>query len=284
MGKDMRDRPPALTTRFMDAVALAQEVHGHRRRSGTQIPYLAHLLVVTGLVLEDGGGEDEAIAAMLHDSVEDGGGPALLAQIEAVFGADVATIVAGCSDSIETDLEHSWVERKARYLEHLPEVGDDRILRVALADKVHNARSIIRDYREEGHVLWARFTQKTKRDQLWYYSGLLRFFEERRPGPLTEDLRRAVGELAWLVANDEAQHSREVRLWLDPDLHEHQAPDGWVQVCSAQEAIALLEAFPVSALSLEEAAADVVVAWLIEQIEMRHRHRWPTEELELQYH
>jgi len=87
-------------------------------------------------------------------------------------------------------------------------VTDDAIRRVALADKVHNARSIVRDYREEGHRLWERFTQKTAREQLWYYGGLLAFFEQRRPGPLTEDLWRAVGELAWLVARDDAQRLR----------------------------------------------------------------------------
>jgi HD domain len=278
----MPTNPPALTTRFLAAVALAQEVHGGQRRSGTEIPYLAHLLVVTGLVFEDGGDEDEAIAAMLHDAVEDGGGRALLERIRAGFGARVAEIVAGCSDSIEADPTHSWIERKRRYLAHLPDVADDGILRVALADKVHNARSIVRDYREEGHALWDRFTQKTTGDQLWYYSGLLAFFERRRPGPLTEDLRHAVTELAWLVARDEAQCSSALRLWLDPDLHGHQAPDGWVQVRTAGQAIELLGTFSVKALSLEEVpAGELVVGWLIEQLEARARDRWPEEDIDV---
>ena len=278
----MHDTPPALTDRFRQAVALAQEIHGAQRRSGTEIPYLAHLLVVTGLVVEDGGDEDQAIAAMLHDAVEDGGGRDLLERIDSAFGARVAAIVEGCSDSVEADPSRSWIERKRRYLEHLPRVTDDGILRVALADKVHNARSIVRDYREEGHALWDRFTQKTTRDQLWYYSGLLAYFQRERPGPLTEDLGRAVGELAWLVARDEAQRSPALRLWLDRDLHEHQAPDGWVQVRSADEAIQLLEAFPVQALSLEEVSAgEIVVGWLIEQIEARDRDRWPREDIDV---
>ena len=197
--------PPPLTSRFLDAVALAEHVHGHMRRMGTEIPYLAHLLVVTGLVIEDGGDEDQAIAAMLHDSVEDGGGRALLNEIARCFGLRVAEIVEGCSDSVEVDPTETWIERKRRYLGHLPEVSDDAILRVALADKVHNARSIVRDYREEGHALWERFTQKTACDQLWYYSSLLAFFEHRRPGPLTEDLSRAVAELAGLVASHELE-------------------------------------------------------------------------------
>jgi (p)ppGpp synthase/HD superfamily hydrolase len=190
--------PPALGERFLAAVSLAQRVHEHERRKGTEIPYLAHLLVVTGLVLEDGGDENQAIAAMLHDAVEDGGGRAMLERIARSFGPRVAKIVDGCSDSVDVDPRESWIERKRRYLAHLPAVDDDAILRVALADKVHNARSIVREYREEGHTLWERFTQKTARDQLWYYGGLLAFFERHRPGPLTQDLRRAVEELAWL--------------------------------------------------------------------------------------
>ena len=222
----MTSAPPALTERFLAAVALAGEVHGRERLTGTEIPYLAHLLVVTGLVFEDGGDEDEAIAAMLHDAVEDGGGRPMLERIARSFGPRVAAIVEGCSDTVDGDPAEPWIERKRRYLAHLPEVTEDAILRVALADKVHNARSIVRDYREEGHQLWGRFMQKTARDQLWYYGGLLAFFEHRRPGPLTEDLWRAVGELAWLVARDDAQRLDPRRVWLDPDLHNGQRSGG----------------------------------------------------------
>ena len=149
----MEPAPPALTERFLASIALAQEVHGDQRRTGTEIPYMAHLLVVTGLVLEDGGDEDQAIAAMLHDSVEDGGGRPILESIDQTFGPRVAAIVEGCSDSVDGDPCEPWIERKRRYLAHLPAVEDDAILRVALADKVHNARSIVRDYREEGEAL-----------------------------------------------------------------------------------------------------------------------------------
>lgn len=125
---------PALTEQFRAAVRPAQEIHGHQRRPGTETPYLAHLLVVTGLVLEDrgDGDEDQAIAAMLHHSVEDGGGRPMLERTA-----------------------RRWIERKRRYLRHLATVDDDAILRVALADKVHNARSIVRDCRREGHALCA---------------------------------------------------------------------------------------------------------------------------------
>lgn len=193
---------PALGARFLAAVELAAELHGGRRL-GTEIPYMAHLLVVTGLVLEDGGSEDEAIAAMLHDSVEDSGGRPLLERLEREFGARVAEIVAACSDSLDPLSDgRSWRERKAAYVAHLPDVYDDGVLRVVLADKVHNSRSIVRDYRAEGDALWQRFTNKSAADQLWYYEELLTFFSARRPGPLVEDLQRAVDELADLLAAD----------------------------------------------------------------------------------
>jgi (p)ppGpp synthase/HD superfamily hydrolase len=199
-----RQGVPALTGRFLDAAALANELHGGVRRLGTEIPYMAHLLVVTGLVLEDGGDEDQAIAAMLHDAVEDGGGRAMLERIERELGPRVAAIVEACSDSLDPDDRRSWRARKERYFEHLVTVTDDAVLRVALADKVHNARSIVRGYRGEGHLVWERLTNKTAEDQLWYYGRLLAFFEERRPGPLVDDLRHAVGELVELVAADPA--------------------------------------------------------------------------------
>lgn len=197
-----REPPPTITDRFFAAGALANEVHGGHRRLGTEIPYSAHLLIVAGLVLEDGGDETQAIAALLHDSVEDGGGPQLLERIRAAFGDDVARIVEACSDSTDPDDRRPWRARKEAYLEHLPTVTDDAVLRVVLADKVHNARSIVRDYRAEGHALWDRFTNKTIDDQLWYYRALLSFFAERRPGPLVEDLGRALAELEELAALD----------------------------------------------------------------------------------
>ena len=179
-------------------------MHGGQRRLGTQIPYVAHLMIVSGLVLEDGGDETQAIAALLHDAVEDAGGAAMLDRIHAEFGAEVAAIIRGCSDSLDPDDSRSWRERKASYLAHLPDVVDEATLRVALADKVHNARSIIRDYRSEGHTLWQRFTNKTLDDQIWYYRALVQFFSTRHLGPLVEDLRRALAELQDLAVHDSA--------------------------------------------------------------------------------
>jgi (p)ppGpp synthase/HD superfamily hydrolase len=198
----MESSPPVFTDRFRGAVALAQAIHEGQRRPGTGIPYLAHLLVVTGLVVEDGGDEDQAIAAMLHDAVEDGGGRPLLDRIARAFGSRVAEIVEGCSDTVDGQPVEPWIERKRRYLAHLQTVDDEAVLRVALADKVHNAGSIVRAYRQDGHGLWERFGERSAREELWYYGGLLELFERRRPGPPTEDLRHALAELTWLVARD----------------------------------------------------------------------------------
>jgi (p)ppGpp synthase/HD superfamily hydrolase len=159
--------PPRLTERFFAAAAFANDLHGGDRRPGTQIPFAAHLMIVAGLVLEDGGDETQAIAALLHDAVEDGGGRPLLERIRSEFGANVAEIVTACSDSLDPEDPRSWRDRKPDHLEHLRDVSDVAILRVALADKVHNARSIVRDYPAEGHVLWERFANKTLDDQLW---------------------------------------------------------------------------------------------------------------------
>lgn len=200
----MHPAPPRLTDRFLAALALSAEVHGEQRRRGTEVPYMAHLLIVAGLVLEAGGGEDDAIAAVLHDAVEEEGGRPLLDRIEADFGADVAEIVAACSDTLEPENDgRSWKQRKESYLEQLAGVTDQAVLRVVLADKVHNARSIVRDFRIEGDALWERFANRTAADQLWYYDELLRLLGERVDGPLVADLRRAVAELRTLAGEGE---------------------------------------------------------------------------------
>jgi hypothetical protein len=134
-------------------------------------------MIVAGLVLEDGGDETQAIAALLHDAAEDGGDRPMLDRIRAEFGDAVADIVEACSDTLDSEDPRSWRERKARYLAHLPDVTDQGTLRAALADKVHNARSIVRDYRAEGHTLWERFTNKTIDDQLWYYQRAARLLQ-----------------------------------------------------------------------------------------------------------
>jgi (p)ppGpp synthase/HD superfamily hydrolase len=191
----MSSDPPVASARLLAALELASQVHGAARK-GTGVPYLAHLLAVTGLVVEDGGTEDETIAALLHDSVEDGGGRPLMEEIRSRFGERVAEVVAGCSDELDDPDGGSWRERKERYLTHLPEIADEGVLRVSLADKVHNARSLARMLRRgETHD-----GEPSLEDRLWYYESLARFFGERCSGPLADDLRDAAGDLRALVA------------------------------------------------------------------------------------
>jgi len=186
---------PPLTERFKRALDYATVVHGGQVRKGTAVPYVSHLLAVCGLVLEDGGDEDEAIAALLHDAVEDCGGPARLDDIRSQFGERVASIVQACSDTDE-DPKPPWEERKTRYIAHIRDASPEA-RRVSCADKVHNSRSILRDYRELGESLWKRFNASGDK-QLWYYRELVGAF--RRP-----DATAIVGELDRIVSELEAE-------------------------------------------------------------------------------
>ncbi len=150
-------------------------------------------MAVAALVIEDGGDEDEAVAALLHDAVEDQGGAPTLAVIRERFGPRVAAIVAACSDTDETP-KPPWRQRKEAYLAHLrdPDLPDGA-LRVSLADKLHNARAIQADV-QAGHDVWARFNAP-REDQAWYYDALATTFAERAPGPMAVELRRVVDEV-----------------------------------------------------------------------------------------
>ena len=181
--------------RFVEAVAYAAEAHAGQVRKQTSIPFLAHLLAVAAIALEDGADEDVAIAALLHDVAEDAGGEARLDDVRVRFGERVAAIVAGCSDTFETP-KPPWRARKEAYLAHL-ETADEDVLRVSLADKVHNARAIVLDYELVGDELWGRFNPDS--DQLWYYRSLAEVFERRRPGVRAGELRQLVGELATVL-------------------------------------------------------------------------------------
>ena len=181
-----------LGPRFIDALAYAHSVHAGQSRKGTTVPYLAHVLGVCALVLEDGGGEDEAIGALLHDAVEDGGGPPVLEEIRRRFGDRVADIVRACSDTDETP-KPPWKERKTRYVAHLRTAEADA-RRVSCADKLHNARSILRDYRLEGERLWDRFNAPAA-EQLWYYRALVEAFRQPGRTPLVDELERVVRQL-----------------------------------------------------------------------------------------
>lgn len=189
------------TTRFASAMAYAHDVHQGQRRKGTGIPYIAHILGVTAIALEYGADEDEAIGALLHDAAEDGGGEATLAEIRARYGEAVADIVLGCSDSLVEDPEDKlpWRERKENYLAHL-ETASQSVCLVSAADKLHNVRSIIRDYHQHGDDLWARF-QGHRDGTLWYYETVADTLVRRYRGQLTRDLQEAVDQLLAITKN-----------------------------------------------------------------------------------
>jgi (p)ppGpp synthase/HD superfamily hydrolase len=194
---------PRLGPRFELALAYAAELHRTQTRKGGHVPYLGHLLSVAGLVIEAGGSETQAIAGLLHDAVEDQGGPSTLAEIKRRFGDDVALIVSECSDTDQIP-KPPWQERKSRYIQHLAEASDDTIL-VSLADKVDNARAIVRDLRIHGSKLWERFSVNDPEKHLWYYTSLLEVYGRRRPGLwLVDELRHVIAEVRSLVAQDSA--------------------------------------------------------------------------------
>ncbi|PQM44346.1 hypothetical protein C1Y40_05493 [Mycobacterium talmoniae] len=148
---------------------------------------------MAGLVIDADGTEDQAIAALLHDAAEDQGGEATLAEIRAKFGAEVAGIVAECSDTFETP-KPAWRPRKERYIAHLAEASDGAVL-VSLADKLHNARALLRDFRTVGPALWGRFSQHDPRQHLWYYRSLLAVYADRTDDAMVGELRDVIDTL-----------------------------------------------------------------------------------------
>ncbi len=178
--------------RFDDALIYASHVHGGQLRKGTVIPYITHLLAVASIVGENGGSEDEVVAALLHDAPEDQGGEARLRDIRVRFGAPVAEIVAGCSDTFE-DPKPPWRARKEAYLAHLAETSD-AVRLVSAADKLHNARAVLADFRAVGEELWDRFNGK-RDGTLWYYRALVEAYEKAGSGPIVQELDRVVTEL-----------------------------------------------------------------------------------------
>lgn len=182
---------PRLTDRFDRALLFAARLHASDTRKGTSIPYLAHLLGTAGIALEHGANEDEAIAALRHDAVEDHGREQF-AIIRDQFGTDVADIVAGCTDTDVTP-KPPWRDRKEAYLRHLPDASRSVRL-VSASDKLHNARAILSDFREIGDALWSRF-RGGKEGTLWYYRALVEAFRKAGTTPLVEELDRVVSEL-----------------------------------------------------------------------------------------
>jgi (p)ppGpp synthase/HD superfamily hydrolase len=182
-----------LSARFDDALVYAARLHRDQIRKGSGIPYVSHLLAVCALVIEHGGSEDQAIAALLHDAAEDQGGGARLNDIRARYGAAVADIVADCTDAW-TEPKPPWRPRKEAYLAALPSKPSTSLL-VSLADKTHNAGAILTDYRVVGDALWDRFTGG-RDGTIWYYRSLSEVFDQAMPGALAQHLSQAVVQFA----------------------------------------------------------------------------------------
>jgi (p)ppGpp synthase/HD superfamily hydrolase len=186
-----------LTSRFEAALVFANQAHAAQQRKGSAIPYMSHLLAVAALVLEQSGSEDEAIAALLHDAPEDQGGAAMLAHIRDAFGAAVADIVTGCCDTLEMP-KPPWRPRKERYIAALPS-RSPAVRLVACADKLHNARCLLADYRAIGDALWGRFNSG-RTDQLWAQRAYADAFLACGPPALARELDRTVTRLEELAA------------------------------------------------------------------------------------
>ena len=219
-----------LSHRFTDATVYAIEAHATQSRKGARatgvlpVPYVAHLMGVAALVLEDHGSEHEAIAALLHDTVEDQGGQARLDDIRSRYGETVAEIVAGCSDVIPTELEQRkppWGPRKASYVQHLRGVSGElgrSILRVSLADKVHNLGVTVREARGGDIRFWLAFTNGAG-GQLGYYRALAAVYREHGiAGPLLLEFETLISSLEQLVGDDELATAAQI---------EHRLLTGW---------------------------------------------------------
>jgi (p)ppGpp synthase/HD superfamily hydrolase len=178
-----------LSSRFDEAVRYAREVHAGQLRKGGRAPYVSHLLGVASIVLDDGGTEDEAIAALLHDAAEDHGGRPRLDDIRTRFGDAVARIVEDCTDSWETP-KKPWAERKLAYAQHARTLPPSS-LRVSAADKVHNTYATLRDLRNDGEAVWERFSAGAD-DLIAYYQSLVRSYREAGGGRLVDELERII--------------------------------------------------------------------------------------------
>jgi (p)ppGpp synthase/HD superfamily hydrolase len=190
-----------LSYKFDEALQFAVDLHREQTRKDTEIPYVGHLLSVAGLVLENNGSETQAIAALLHDAIEDqaekfGGAERLGTEIERRFGIDVCRIVEACTDARQNP-KPEWRPRKERYIRHVEDMAPDAAL-VSLADKVHNARAIVSDLRRIGTKVFERFTGQQD-GTLWYYRELARAFTDSHRQPLADELSRVVAEMAALA-------------------------------------------------------------------------------------
>lgn len=186
-----------LTERFERALVFAARLHRDQRRKGSGVPYVSHLLAVCELTLEYGGDEDEAIAALLHDAIEDQGGEVARAEILREFGPRVTEIVDGCTDTDQSP-KPAWRARKEDYIRHVEDASASVRL-VSACDKLHNGRSLVMDYRVFGEDLWGRFTGR-RDGTLWYYRAMVNALRAAGTSPVVEELDRVVSELEMLAA------------------------------------------------------------------------------------
>ncbi len=190
-----RTSQEAFGPKFDEALLLAHELHRYDIRKGTGKPYISHLLGVCSLVVDYGGDEEMAIAALLHDAVEDHGGRPMLEQIRERFGPRVAHIVDGCTDSyvLDASQKEPWRQRKDTYLARLP-LEDADVRLVSAADKLYNCRTILRDLRRDGIAALDRFNGGRK-DTVWYYDELVRAFRAAGTNDMVEELALSVDEM-----------------------------------------------------------------------------------------
>jgi (p)ppGpp synthase/HD superfamily hydrolase len=198
-----------LGPRFLQAFVFAAEKHKGQTRKASTIPYIAHLMGVASLVLEAGGDEDLAIAALLHDVVEDCGGAYMLREVRRWWGRRVAKVVDGCTDA-DAYPKPPWRERKEKYIRHLKTADADTRL-VSAADKLNNVRSIVSDYRAIGESVWSRFAGG-REGTLWYYRTLLDVFLQRKRNRITRELELAVSELESLAEGKATSGRRSSQL------------------------------------------------------------------------
>ena len=191
-------KKPIYSDRFAKAFAYAARLHARQRRKGTDKPYIGHLMSVASIVIAYGGDEEMAIAALLHDVVEDAGGKKRLGEIRRRFGKRVERIVDGCTDAYG-EPKPPWLERKEKYIARVAGEAEDTRL-VSAADKLSNARDILEDVRADGIVAFERFTGK-KDGTLWYYRTLVGVFRKAGANPLVEELDRVVMELEKLAGH-----------------------------------------------------------------------------------
>lgn len=189
------DGQTVLGDRFANALVYATQLHSEQRRKVSGVPYIAHLLSVTALVLEDGGTEDEAIAALLHDAIEDQGGAPIREAIRKQFGDAVVSIVDGCTEW-DTPPKPPWKERKLRYLERLQQ-SPLSVQRVSLADKLHNVRSLLLDWRQLGDRVWDSFSQG-RDETIWFYRELTQVYNDIHTSGLMLEFAQTVDELEQL--------------------------------------------------------------------------------------